>query len=33
MCDEDVLVDTLKIVWVDAAWWFTANDRMLMRNE
>ena len=30
-CDEAVLVDSLKINWVEAAWGFMANDRIIMR--
>ena len=32
MCDEAVLVDTLKRDRVDGAWGHTANDRVIMRN-
>jgi len=32
-CDEAVLVDSLKINWVEAAWGFMANDRLIMWSD
>ena len=32
-CDEAVLVDTLKIDRVDAAWGLLANDRVIMCSD
>jgi hypothetical protein len=32
-CDGNVLVDTLKLDWVNGAWVFKANDRVIMRND
>jgi hypothetical protein len=32
-CEEAVLMDTLKTDWVDGAWEFMANDRVIMRSD
>jgi hypothetical protein len=32
-CDEAVLVDNLKIYWVDGVWEFMANDRVKTRSD
>jgi hypothetical protein len=32
-CDEGFLVDTLKIDWVNRAWVYLANDRVITRND
>jgi hypothetical protein len=32
-CDKAVLVDKWKTDWVDAAWRFMANDRLIMQGD
>jgi hypothetical protein len=32
-CDEAVLVDNLKIDWMDGAWRFMANGLVIMRSD